>query len=78
MCEPVKLAGTRGAYAVTVKRRPCYVTDKCTGCSDCAKATETLAPNAYNYDLDKVLEAMAGMRDIPIRRWRAEETARSL
>lgn len=32
MGEPVKVAGSRGAYAVTVKRSPRYVTDKCTAC----------------------------------------------
>lgn len=57
MCEPVKVAGSRGDYTLTVKRHPRFVTDKCTACGDCAKATETMVPNAYNYGLDKVKAA---------------------
>ena len=57
MCEPVKVAGSRGAFTVTVKRHPRYVNDKCTACGDCATATTTMVPNAYNYGLDKIKAA---------------------
>lgn len=57
MCEPVKVAGGRGAYSMTVKRHPRFVNDKCTSCGDCANATETMVPNDYNYGLDKVKAA---------------------
>jgi quinone-modifying oxidoreductase subunit QmoA len=57
MSEPVGITGSRGAYTVTVKRTPRFVTDKCTACGDCAKATDTMVPNAYNYGLDKVKAA---------------------
>jgi len=57
MSEPVKVAGARGDFTVTVKRHPRFVTDKCTACGDCAKATATLVPNPFNYGLDKVKAA---------------------
>ena len=57
MCEPVKVAGSRGAFTLTVKRHPRYVNDKCTSCGECAKATETMVPNPFNYGLDKIKAA---------------------
>ncbi len=57
MCEPVKVAGKRGAFTVTVKRHPRFVNDRCTACGDCAKATETMVANPFNYGLDKVKAA---------------------
>ena len=57
MCEPVKVSGSRGAYSITVKRHPRFVNEKCTSCGDCAKATETMVANDYNYGLDKVKAA---------------------
>ncbi len=57
MSEPVNVSGTRGAFTVTVKRHPRFVNERCTACGDCAAATETMVPNAYNYGLDKVKAA---------------------
>jgi quinone-modifying oxidoreductase subunit QmoA len=57
MCEPVGISGGRGAFTLKVKRHPRFVNDKCTSCGDCAKATETLVPNPFNYGLDKVKAA---------------------
>lgn len=57
MCEPVGISGSRGAFTLKVKRHPRFVNDKCTACGDCAKATETMVPNAFNYGLDKVKAA---------------------
>ena len=57
MCEPVKVAGSRGAFTVSVKRTPRFVNERCTACGDCAGTTSTMVPNAYNYGLDKVKAA---------------------
>ena len=57
MSEPVKIEGKRGAFKLTVKRHPRFVNDKCTSCGDCAKATETMVANPFNYGLDKVKAA---------------------
>lgn len=54
MCEPVRVAGSRGAFTVTVKRHPRFVNERCTACGDCARVTATLVANPYNYGLDKV------------------------
>lgn len=57
MCEPVNVSGKRGAFAITVKRHPRFVNERCTACGDCAKATQTMVPNPHNYGLDKVKAA---------------------
>lgn len=57
MCEPVAVAGSRGAFTITVKRHPRFVTERCTACGDCAKATTTQIARAYNYGMDKVAAA---------------------
>ncbi|MGO9744393.1 MAG: CoB--CoM heterodisulfide reductase iron-sulfur subunit A family protein [Roseiarcus sp.] len=57
MSEVVQLSGTRGAYEVEIRRHPRYVNERCTACGECAKATETLVANPYNYGLDKVKAA---------------------
>ncbi|MEQ1712225.1 MAG: FAD-dependent oxidoreductase, partial [Hyphomicrobium sp.] len=57
MSEPMKIDGSRGAFTVTVKRRPRFVNERCTGCGDCAKATAMEVPNPFNYGLDKVRAA---------------------
>ena len=57
MCEPTAVAGSKGAFTVTVRHHPRYVNDKCTACGDCAKATAMRVPNPYNYGLDTVSAA---------------------
>lgn len=57
MCAPVRIAGVRGAYDVTIERRPRFVNERCTACGDCAKATALEVPNPHNYGLDKIKAA---------------------
>lgn len=57
MCEPVEIAGARGAFRVTAKRQPRFVNAHCTACGDCARATSTLVANPHNYGLDRVKAA---------------------
>ena len=54
MCEVTEISGARAAYKATIKRRPRYVNERCTACGDCAKATQTMVDNPFNYGLDKV------------------------
>jgi quinone-modifying oxidoreductase subunit QmoA len=54
MCEVTGISGARGAYSVSVRRHPRFVNERCTACGECAKVSETLVPNPYNYGLDKV------------------------
>jgi len=48
------VAGARGRYRVTVATSPRYVNARCTACGDCARASTTRVPNAFNYGLDTV------------------------
>ena len=48
------IEGSRGAYKVTVATSPRYVNARCTACGDCAKASQSRVPNAFNYGLDKI------------------------
>ena len=57
MCEVTALTGARGAYKASVRRHPRFVNERCTACGECAKATQTLVDNPYNYGLDKVKAA---------------------
>ncbi len=53
MAEVVSIDGQRGAYSVTLKIRPRYVSEICTACGDCAAAISTEIPNTDNYGQDK-------------------------
>ncbi len=57
MCEVSEVSGARGAYKVTIERRPRYVNERCTACGNCANATQTMVDNPFNYGLDKVKAA---------------------
>ena len=57
MAEVVGVAGRRGDYKVTVKIRPRYVNERCTGCGDCARAVTATVPNPHNYALDRIKAA---------------------
>ena len=46
--------GGPGAFKVSAKTAPRYVTSDCTACGDCAKASTSEVENGYNYGLDKV------------------------
>ncbi len=53
MVEVVSIEGQRGAYSVTLKIRPRYVSEICTACGDCGGAISTEIPNTDNYGQDK-------------------------
>ncbi len=57
MCEVTDISGARGAYKASIKRHARYVNERCTACGECARATETLVDNPFNYGLDKVKAA---------------------
>lgn len=57
MCEVTRVAGSRGAFSISVRRRPRHVNDKCTACGDCARVCETTVPNPFNHGLDRVKAA---------------------
>jgi quinone-modifying oxidoreductase, subunit QmoA len=56
-CEVTGIAGSRGAFSISVKRHPRHVNDRCTACGDCAGVCETTVPNPFNYGLDRVKAA---------------------
>jgi len=57
MCEVTGISGARGGYKASIKRHARYVNERCTACGKCAKATETMVDNPFNYGLDKVKAA---------------------
>ena len=57
MCEVADVSGGRGAYKATIKRHARYVNERCTACGGCAKATNTMIDNPFNYGLDKIKAA---------------------
>ena len=57
MCEVTGVSGARGAYAASIRRHPRFVNERCTACGECAKATETMVVNPFNYGLDRVKAA---------------------
>jgi quinone-modifying oxidoreductase subunit QmoA len=57
MTEVAAVTGSRGDYNVTLKIKPRYVTEACTGCGDCGKAVSAEVPNPANYGLDKIKAA---------------------
>ncbi len=57
MCEVTGISGARGAYRASIRRHPRFVNERCTACGECAKATETMVDNPFNYGLDMVKAA---------------------
>ncbi len=57
MAEVVGVVGQRGHYTVTVRVRPRFVNERCTGCGDCAQAITATIPNPHNYGLDRIRAA---------------------
>jgi quinone-modifying oxidoreductase subunit QmoA len=57
MAEVTGVSGQRGDYRVTVRVRPRYVNERCTGCGDCARAVTATIPNRANYGLDRIKAA---------------------
>ena len=52
-----KISGRPGAYEVTVRVEPRYVTAACTLCGECAKACPAERPDEFNYGLSKTKAA---------------------
>ncbi len=52
LAEVESISGNPGNYDVGIKLNPRYVNEKCTCCGDCAKASTTEVPNAFNFDMD--------------------------
>ena len=57
MAEVVKISGSRGDYAATIRLSPRYVNENCTACGACAEAVETMVDNPFNYNLDRMKAA---------------------
>lgn len=57
MAEVEKIEGAAGDFTASIKVRPRYVNEKCTGCGKCVGAASTEVPNAFNYGLSKVKSA---------------------
>jgi quinone-modifying oxidoreductase subunit QmoA len=52
LAEVESISGSPGNYDVSIKLNPRYVNEKCTCCGDCANASTTEVPNAFNFDMD--------------------------
>ncbi len=53
MAEVEKVEGIPGNYNVTIKLKPRYVNENCTGCGQCASACQTEIHNDFNFNMDK-------------------------
>jgi quinone-modifying oxidoreductase subunit QmoA len=51
--EVAGVSGSPGDLTVSVKVKPRYVNEKCTGCNKCVDACPVERPNPFNYGLDK-------------------------
>jgi quinone-modifying oxidoreductase subunit QmoA len=51
LAEVVELSGTPGAFDVTVRIAPRYVSEACTTCGDCTKACPAERRDEFNYDM---------------------------
>ncbi len=57
MAEVEKVSGGPGNYDVTIKLKPRYVNEKCTGCNACAEACPVERPDEFNFGLSKTKAA---------------------
>ncbi|MBU4500746.1 MAG: FAD-dependent oxidoreductase, partial [Gammaproteobacteria bacterium] len=51
LAEVTGLEGGIGNYTASIKIKPRYVNENCTGCGDCERAVETEVPDPFNYNL---------------------------
>lgn len=57
LAEVEQISGEEGNYQVTIKTKPRFVNDKCTGCNKCAEACPVERSNDFNYGMDKTKAA---------------------
>ncbi len=53
LAEVEKISGSPGDLDVTVKVRPRYINEKCTGCHKCVEVCPVERPNDFNFGLDR-------------------------
>ena len=53
LAEVTGLEGATGNYTASIKVRPRYVNENCTGCGDCGRAVSMEVPDPFNYNLGK-------------------------
>ncbi len=52
LAEVEGISGEEGNFDVTVRVKPRYVNEKCTGCNKCAEACPVERPNEFNFNMD--------------------------
>lgn len=57
MAEVESIMGEEGNFEVTIKSRPRFVNEKCTGCNACAEACDVERPNDFNFNMDSTKAA---------------------
>jgi quinone-modifying oxidoreductase, subunit QmoA len=57
LAEVQSISGKAGDYTATIKLKPRYVNDSCTGCGACGEAVSAEIPNPFNYNLNKMKAA---------------------
>ena len=57
MAEVEKVSGSEGNFDVTIKIKPRFVNDKCTGCNKCAEACEIERSNDFDFGMSKTKAA---------------------
>lgn len=53
MTEVADISGTEGDYKVSLKTRPRYVNENCTGCGECEQAVEAEFDDEFNFGMKK-------------------------
>ena len=57
LAEVQSISGKAGDYTATIKLKPRYVNDSCTGCGACGEAVSAEIPNPFNYNLNNMKAA---------------------
>ncbi len=57
MAEIEKISGAEGNFDVTIKTKPRFVNEKCTGCNKCAEACEIERSNDFDFGMSKTKAA---------------------